>query len=295
VKIAIAGLANSHPYTDAGQLRELLPDVEFIVAEQDSGRRRKFLEQEPGAVEAAGVDEMVALAPDAAIVTVRPPEVGDIVEAFLDAGIPTYVTKPAAVTDEQLRRLDELVRGREHLFLTASVLRFASAMRALPDDVAAAHAIAEHHIDYWLHPDSRWQDEPDVGGGLVPIMGVHAFELLELVLGPTMRVTSCTTARVRDLDLKSPDLATGTAANDYGVLASFEINGMAEGQRYGIEITSEEATHTLQLGQGEDPYGFLTVVGAVVAMAGGAPSPLPWERTHAVLRAVVDARRFAGR
>lgn len=294
MKIAIAGLANSHPFTDARHLRELREDAGFIVADPDPERVERFLEEQPGSVAVATVEEMLEHSPSAAIVTVPPTAVGDIVEAFLAAGVPTYVCKPAAVTSEQFRRLEALVQGREQLFFTTSVLRYASAAAELPGEVGFAHVVAEHHIDYWREPGSRWQDDPEVGGGLVPMMGVHAFELLEHLLGPTMRVTSCTTIRIRDDGaLASPDLATGTAANDYGLLASFEVDGLAEGQRYAMELSTDESTHRIQLGEGADPFGSLTVARIVAAMAEGAPSPLPWERTRAVLRAVVDARAFA--
>ncbi len=294
MKIAIAGLANSHPFTDAQHLRELREDVSFLVADPDPERVERFLAEQPGSLALATVQEILEHSPSAAIVTVPPPSVGDIVEAFLDAGVPTYVCKPAAVTSEQLRRLEGLVQGREHLFFTTSILRYASAVAALPDDVGFAHVVAEHHIDYWREPASRWQDDPQVGGGLVPMMGVHAFELLELLLGPTMRVTSCTTTRIRDDGvLASPDVATGTAANDYGLLASFEVDGLAEGQRYALELSTDESTERVELGEGDDPYGSITVARAVAAMAEGAPSPLPWERSRAVLRAVVEARAYA--
>ena len=293
MKIAIAGLANSHPFTDAQHLRELHGDVEFVVADPDEERRAKFLEQEPSARVVESMAALAGEAPDAAVVTVQPQQVNALVEAFLDAAVPTYVCKPAAVTRQQLVELDALVEGREHLFLTASVLRFASAMAGVPTDAVIAHVVADHPIDYWVRPESRWQDDPDAGGGLVPVMGVHAFELLEAVLGPTMRVTACLASKVSDLDLTSPDVAAGSAVNDAGALATFEINGMAEEQRYVVELTTDDGSRDIPLGGGVDPYGFHTVARTIAAMAGGAPSPLPWVRSRAVLQAVVDARRLA--
>lgn len=293
MKIAIAGLANSHPFTDAQHLREMVPEVRFVVADPDEGRRAEFLEQEPSAQVVESPAALAAEAPDAAVVTVQPPLVNPIVEAFLDANIPTYVCKPAAVTKHQLAGLDALVEGREHLFFTASVLRYASALADVTDDAITAHVVAEHHIDYWLRPESRWQDDPEVGGGLIPMMGVHAFELLETVLGPTMRITSCLASKVSDHDLTSPDVASGTATNDFGALATFEVNGLAEGQRYSLEYRTEERSRTVPLGGGPDPYGFRATARVIAGMAGGAPSPLAWPRSRAVLKAIVDARRWA--
>lgn len=295
MKIAIAGLANSHPFTDARHLRDIRHDVEFVVADPDADRRAKFLEQEPEATVVESVAALVDEAPDAAVITLPPPQVPAIVESFLDAKIPVYVCKPAAVTRSQLAQLDALVEGRDHLFFTASVLRYATAVAGLGSDATTAHVVAEHDIAYWQDPASRWQDEPDVGGGLVPMMGVHAFELLELVLGPSMRITACLASKAGELDLSSPDIAAGSATNDAGALASFEISGLTQGQRYVVEYSTDAGHREIQLGGGQDPYGFLTVAKIIATMADGAPSPLPWARSRAVLQAVVDAGRLAAR
>lgn len=295
MKIAIAGLANSHPFTDAQHLTER-HGAEIVVYDESRERVDEFLERFPHAEVAGDVAELLSARPDAAVVTVRPPEVNMFVRRFLDVDVPTYVSKPAAVTQAQLAELEELVVHQEQLFFTASVLRYASSLDALPRqrDLAAAHVEANHHIDYWHRPESRWQDDPEIGGGLIPMMGVHAFELLEVLLGPTMRITSCIATRLADTGLASPEIASGTAANAAGAMATFEINGMSEGQSYVVEYMCDDDHRTIKLGAGEDPFGFLTVADLVAAMADGQPSPIAWEDTHAVLRAIVDARHFAG-
>lgn len=289
--VAFAGLANSHPFTDAGNLRELRPDSRFVAWDPNPARVQLFLAEHPETSVASSVEELLALGVDVVIVTVAPRDVAGITRRALDAGLPVVITKPAATNRAELDALVEAVAGREDRVLTSSVLRFASAMERLPERFRRAHVVAVHDIEYWRKPDQRWQDD---AGGLVPMMGVHAFELLEAVVGPGMRVTDCRAERRRDDELASPDVAEGTV--DGGVVpATFVIDGATPGQHYTVEVESPEGeTVAIRLGEGADPHGYLTIARHVLALADGQPSPLPWDRTMAVLTAVADAAALAG-
>lgn len=290
--IALAGLANSHPLTDARHLRELRPSVRLLAWDPSPQRCALFLAEQPEATLVDTFEELLAPQPDVVIVTRPPSEVADIVAAALEAGSAVSITKPAATSRSELEALETAIAGREERVFTTSILRFAPDLDGLPAPIRSVHVVAQHHIDYWLDPAQRWQDE---AGGLVPMMGVHAFELLECILGPTMHVTSCGTQRRSDWGLTSPDLAVGTVTAD-GVAATFEIDGLGDGQAYSVEV--ETLDHTVVrrvLGEsgGDDPLGYRRVTSHVLAMADGAPSPLPWQRSTAVLQAVVEAREHA--
>lgn len=292
MKIAYVGLANSHPFTDAEHVVALRDDVELHIWDEDASRMRRFVADYPDAVAHRSFDELLAAQPDGALITVPPNRVAPLARALLTVGCAVAITKPAATCHDELASLEAAVSGYEERVLTTSILRFAPDLAAVTGPVEQVHVVAAHDIAYWAAPESRWQDE---AGGLVPMMGAHAFELLEAVLGPTMRVTGCVASKASDLPLTSPDVASGTARNADGMRATFEIDGTVTGQSYRVEYTDADGRHSIQIGAngGADPFGSEAMTRHLLAMADGAPSPLAWDDTAAVLRAVADARRFA--
>lgn len=292
MKIAYVGLANSHPFTDAEHVVTLRDDVELHIWDEDTWRMRRFVADYPDAAAHRSFDELLANQPDGALITVPPNRVAPLARALLTVGCAVAITKPAATCHDELASLEAAVSGYEERVLTTSILRFAPDLAAVTGPVEQVHVVAAHDIAYWAAPESRWQDE---AGGLVPMMGAHAFELLEAVLGPTMRVTGCVASKASDLPLTSPDVASGTARNADGMRATFEIDGTVTGQSYRVEYTDADGRHSIQIGAngGADPFGSEAMTRHLLAMADGAPSPLAWDDTAAVLRAVADARRFA--
>ena len=292
MKIAYVGLANSHPFTDAEHVVALRDDVELHIWDEDASRMRRFAADYPDAIAHRSFDELLSAQPDGALVTVPPSRIAPLAGALLTAGCAVAITKPAATCHDELAALEAAVAGREGRVLSTSILRFAPDLAAVTGPVEQVHVVAAHDIAYWAVPESRWQDE---AGGLVPMMGAHAFELLEAMLGPMMRVTGCVARKASDLPLASPDVASGTASNADGVRATFEIDGTVTGQSYRVEYTDADGRHSIQIGEsgGADPFGSEAMTRHLLAMADGASSPLAWDDTAAVLRAVADARRFA--
>lgn len=292
MKIAYVGLANSHPFTDAEHVVALRDDVELHIWDEDASRMDRFVIDHPDAVAHRSFDNLLAAQPDGALITVPPSRVAPLVRALLTAGCAVAITKPAVTCHDELAALEAAVSGYEERVLTTSILRFAPDLAAVTGPVKQVHVVAAHDITYWAAPESRWQDE---AGGLVPMMGAHAFELLEVMLGPTMCVTGCVASKTSDLPLTNPDVASGTASNADEVRATFEIDGTVTGQSYLIEYTDSDGRHTIRIGEsgGADPFGSEAMTRHLLAMADGAPSLLAWEDTAAVLRGIADARRFA--
>lgn len=288
--IALAGLVNSHPYSDARNLQLLNPAVRFVFVEEDDARATAFLGEHPDALRLDSVQDLIRRRPAAAVVTVPPERVSEVIDPFLNAGIPSMVTKPAAVSAEQLADLDRTVQGRESLLLTTSILRYSSALTTLPKTIRHGRVTASHDILFWQDSASRWQD---ISGGLVPMIGIHAFELLEVCLGSSMRVIECHSQHLRDTGLSSPDRAFGTVVNDSGASMRFEINGLDPGESYAVEYREGNELVRIALEGGADPFGYKAVVRSLIAMADGAPSPLQWVHTQCVLRAVVAARELS--
>lgn len=290
--IGFAGLANTHPFADAQHLRELRPTVQFVAWDPSAQRRSLFAAEQPEAEVVDSLETLLARHPDAVVVSRPPVEVANLAKLALDGGAAVSITKPAATCATELQALESAIAGRERLVCTTSVLRFASDLEGLPTPIRRAHVVAQHHIDYWLDPAQRWQDE---AGGLVPMMGVHALEMLERILGPTVRVTSCQAQRVHDTGLASPDLAFGTVTAD-GADATFEVDAQSEEQQYKVEVETldgEVIRRVLGESGGDDPIGARAAARAVLTLADGGASPVAWEHSAAVLRGVVEARELA--
>lgn len=290
-RVAIIGLANSHPFTDARHLLDLRPDLEFLLVADEEPAVARFLDEHPQTVRCEALTDAISAQPEVALVTLAPTDVAECADALLNAGIPVAITKPAITSAAELARLDEVAKGREERVFTASVLRFAADLSRVPGSARYLRVVANHDISYWLNPESRWQDD---AGGLIPMMGVHALEILERLVGPTLRVTDCSAIRVRHEGLRSADFARGRASAS-GVEAEFVIDGTREGQSYEVTWATAEGSETIDLAGsgGDDPLGFRASARHVLAMADGEPSPIPWVRTRAVLQAIADAVALA--
>ncbi|MFI6815118.1 Gfo/Idh/MocA family protein [Nonomuraea sp. NPDC050328] len=289
MRIALAGLATSHPYADA---RVLARHAELAVWEPDPERLARFTAEHPAATVCAGLPELLDTAPDGVVLTVPTPLVAGALEPILELGVPVYVNKPAAATREQLLALDRLRPG-EHV-LTGSVLRFAPAFRALrvdPAEVLAVRVTVRHDVGQWARGHSPWQDAPEEGGGTLVTMGLHGVELLVALLGPDARLIGAGGA-VRGYDtLRSED--TGLMALQWwgsGILGTVEILGVTDDDSYTVTVHTRKGSEEVVL---HDDLGFEATVEAFLSMVGGAPSPVPWPEARAVLDLLISARESA--
>src|SRR5262245_21055416 len=119
--IAIAGLASSHPFTDARLLAASGADL--VVCDDEPGRLERFRGEHPGARVVSGLAELLAAKPDGAVLTVPTPRVPAALAGLLERGVPCFVNKPAAATRSQLAALARVVEADPRRVLTTSVLR----------------------------------------------------------------------------------------------------------------------------------------------------------------------------
>ncbi|GAA4230399.1 putative dehydrogenase [Streptosporangium album] len=294
MRIAIAGLATSHPYTDA---RTLASHADLMVWEEDQARLARFVEEHPTAEVAAGLDDLLAARPDGVVLTVPNPEVASALAPVLAADLPCFVNKPAAATAAQLAAVDALASARPELVLSTSVLRFAPAFTALGaedlGEVLSVRATVRHDVGLWAGGHNPWQDDPAVGGGTMVTMGVHGVELLVALLGPAVRLAGAAAATRSYTALKSEDTGVMALAWDSGVVGAVEVVGVTDEESYTVSVHTRAGTREAVVEPGSDPLfglGYRGVVEAFLAMVGGAPSPVPWEQTRAVLGTLVAAR-----
>ena len=75
-----------------------------------------------------------------------------------------------------------------------------------------------------------------------------------------------------------------------------EVLGDTVEDGYELSGLTRDGEHHWWLPAGDvDPYGGLGAMRAVLALAGGAPTPVPWSESRAVLAALADAVALADR
>ncbi|MFI6922968.1 Gfo/Idh/MocA family protein [Nonomuraea spiralis] len=294
MRIALAGLATSHPYTDA---RTLARHAELVVWEPDPERLRRFTEEHPTAKVATGLDEVLAGELDGVVLTVPNPEVPEALGRVLETGVPCFVNKPAAATRAQLDALRRLpVHER---VLSASVLRFAPAfagVRADLGDVSSVRATVRHDVGMWADGYNAWQDTPGEGGGTMVTMGIHGVELLVALLGPDVRLVGAAGARRHYRTLRSEDTGVLALRWGSGIVGTVEILGISEGNSYTVTLHGRHGSESVVIESGPDPVqglGYAGTMEAFLGMVRGGPSPVPWEQTLAILEVLVSAREQA--
>ncbi|MYS87679.1 Gfo/Idh/MocA family protein [Embleya scabrispora] len=295
MRLAFAGFAHSHPFTDAGVARDL--GVRRIDG-WDAGEPERFAafrerhECEP----AESLAELLGRRPDAVVVTVRPALIADTVARVLRAGVPCFVNKPAAASAAALAELDRAVAGYEERFLTTSVLRFAPAVTELAERIAgrrvlSARALVRHDIAGFLTPERAWQDDPAEGGGTLVSLGLHGAELLDAAAGPGARVLAATGSVLVHPTTRSEDVGAILLGWPDGRVGTIEVAGVGGDEVYEVAVQTEDGVETARLGgtDWQEALGYRATMRAVLAMAAGDPSPVPWPRTRAVLTCATTA------
>ncbi|SEG97199.1 Predicted dehydrogenase [Nonomuraea solani] len=292
MRIALAGLATSHPYTDA---RTLIRHADLVVWEQDPERLRRFADEHPRVKVAASLEEVLRGRLDGVVLTVPNPQVPQALAQVLETGAACFVNKPAAAGRAQLEQLDRLpIHDR---VLSGSVLRFAPAFasraRVAREEVLAVRATVRHDVGIWATGYNAWQDTPGEGGGTMVTMGIHGVELLVALLGPVVRLAGAAGGTRHYRTLRSEDTGVMALRWDDGITGTVEILGVSESESYEVTLHKRDSTETILIESGDDPIkglGYEGTIEAFLAMAGGAPSPVPWRETRAVLEVIVRAR-----
>lgn len=297
--IAFAGLATSHPYTDA---RTLAGHGDLAVWEPDRQRLDRFRAEHPDAEVFDDLAGLLAAKPDGVVLTVPTPQVAAALSDVLDRDLPCFVNKPAAATPAQLAALDPVVARAPHRVLSTSVLRFAPAFTSFRDELAstvdpaeivAVRAAVRHSVRPWAEGLNPWQDDPDQGGGTLVMMGIHGVELLVALLGPQVAVAGAAAATRRYATLRSEDTAVLALRWADGPIGTVEVIGVTDGEAYEVTVQTAAGPRSVTLSGGEDAetaLGYRGTIAAFLRMIGGEPSPVPWTETRAVLATLAAAR-----
>jgi predicted dehydrogenase len=297
MRIAFAGVAHSHPFSDARSARALGVD-EFAVWDADDHARRTDFASTWSARSHDSLADMLDHDPDVVVVTPRPQRIVPVVSAVLDRGIACFLNKVPAASAEALDALDAAIGTRAERFLTASVLRFAPAVRALGEelvgeDPVAVHVSVRHDIDVFTTAERRWQDDPRDGGGTAISMGLHAWEMLDAVLPGPVTALGGVAARIPGSRTISENTVAAHGLTHSGVPVTVDVVGAGTGECYELVVHTASGVRRATPGLDPEGLGYLDCFRAVLAMAGGAASPVPWERSRAVLRTTLTAAQRA--
>jgi len=296
MRIALAGLATTHPYADARTLRT---HADLVVWEEDPERLARFRAEHPQATVVPDLAALLAARPDGVVLTVPTPRIPDALAAVLEQDLPCFVNKPAAATAAQLAALEPVVARAPHRVLSSSVLRFAPEFvpfcvdRA---DVLAARVTVRHSVEVWAGGYNPWQDDPDVGGGTLVTMGIHGVELLVALLGPAVRLVGAAAGIRRYRTLRSEDTGVLALRWEDGIPGTVEVLGVTGAESYHVTVLTADGSREVVLTGGADAelaLGYRATIEAFLRMVDGAPSPVPWSETRAVLGAVTAARLTA--
>jgi len=314
MKIAVVGLAYSHPYTYTQILQRTGHTISHVwddVPERLEEFSGKFGVQAVSAPEEIPADQI-----DGAICTSRLPERIAHAVMFLGKGVPTYTSKPAATSLDRLEKITSTVRRTGTPWFSTSVLRYAPAVLGLKSylDMGKAGALIQvratscHYISHYMQEPGIWQDDPRRGGGSIINMGIHALEMLSVLVGPRVRRVWCKAGRRFHKESLSEDAAVIGLEWDDGLPGMIEVPCGVKGESFGVEIFGREAILKFSIPKGDiqeasgaalgdaDPwveFGYAGTMAAFVGMCRTRLMPVPLEETERLAKVLIAARESA--
>lgn len=183
-KIGIVGLGLKNPYTYAPLIKEKGAQVVAVYdtyPEQVREYARTF-----GCAEIYDIQNYPLV--DGVIVCGINSQHIELATFFLNRGIPVYIEKPLAHSVDSA--LEFIERHQGQCWYSASPLRFSPVYTQMVadiknggEDLQYCRVSVFHTMDHFIHDHSRrWHDDPNKGGGILIDIGIHAIELLNMVV-----------------------------------------------------------------------------------------------------------------
>jgi hypothetical protein len=111
--------------------------------------------------------------------------------------------------------------------------------------------------------------------------------------GTAVRLAGWVTATRRYAGLRSEDVALLTLQWDDGVPGNVEVIGVTGEESYAVTVHTTDGDRSVVLRGGpgtESALGYSATIEAFLGMVRGAPSPVPWAETRAILGVLAEAR-----
>ncbi|MFD5213979.1 hypothetical protein [Microbacterium sp. NPDC058345] len=306
VRVAFAGLAHSHPFSDAGGVQALGGQV-VAVHDSDADAAAGFAERFGGVV-AASPSDLLTVGAEAIIATPRPHETGALLDAIAaaDAAVPVFFNKVVAAGEAQFDAWEAVLAKTRTPIGTASVLRFAPALARFGEELADEEVVgvrvhAQHDNAGFQLSERAWQDDPAAGGGTLVTVGVHAWEMIDRLLpGAVFQARSGWTRRLDGSTTRSEDAAgvegvLQLPGGDRTVAAQVLVTGVPGPDRYAVDAVTAGGLRTLELAL-DDPLetlGFRGLIRALLAAARHGGVPAPWAEARIVVRNSIHAAAAA--
>lgn len=309
LRVAFAGLAHSHPYTDAANVRALGAEV-VGVHDADTAAAGEFAARFGGVV-VASLEELAVLRPDLVIATPRPHEVAPFLRSLGGGVAPVFANKVIAATEAQLAEVDRALAASSVAVGTSSVLRFAPALSALAaevapflqtlDDVLVLRVHAQHDNTGFQLPARSWQDDPQQGGGTAVTVGVHAWEMVDVLLPGATLVSGSGWTRVR----RGSSTVSEDAAGIDGLLrvpgaqrevpVQVLVTGSPGPDAYTLEVVSADGIRALALDvdDANEELGFHGLIRALLDAAAHGETVAPWTSARVVVANTIHAADIA--
>ncbi|MDR2998114.1 MAG: Gfo/Idh/MocA family oxidoreductase [Microbacterium sp.] len=290
MRVAFAGAAHSHPFADAANLATRGAQLIGVWDADDADRRDDFAARFAVPV-FAGLPELLTERPDVVVATPRTPRAVGIAVACAEADVPVFFNKTVAADAEGLARWEALPEAPR---FTSSVLRFAPELVAfaagLPSRPRAIEVHAQHDIAGFVTGARSWQDSPSGAGGTMVNIGVHAWEMLDVLLpGATAEILSA--VRVTT-DSSASELLATVHARVGEIPVTLTIAGVDGADRYAVRTWHDEGMRELVLPDDADGLGYGGIADAVLRLAAGTV-PVDAARTSAVYRNTIAAADLA--
>ncbi len=314
MKFAVVGLAYSHPYTYTQILQRTGHTITHVW--DDVPERLEEFSVKFGVPAVPDARDIPVAELDGIICTHRLPERIDQAVTFLEKGIPTYTSKPAATSPAQLEKITSAVRRTGTPWFSTSVLRYAPALLALKShlekgkagSLIQVRATSCHYISHYMEEPGLWQDDPRRGGGSIINMGIHALEMLSVLVGPRVRRIWCQAGRRFHAESLSEDAAVIGLEWEDGLPGMIEVPCGVKGESFGAEVFGREAILKFSIPKGDiqeasgaalgdaDPwveFGYAGTMAAFVEMCRTRRMPVPLEETERLAKVLIAARESA--
>jgi predicted dehydrogenase len=121
-------------------------------------------------------------------------------------------------------------------------------------------------------------------------MGVHGVELLVASLGDDVRLTGASAASRHYRTLRSEDTAVLGLRWGNGIGGTVTFLGATDAESYELTLHTRAGELRAVLRGGIEELGYRATLNAFLSMVDGAPSPVPWAQTRAILEVLSEAR-----
>ncbi|MGV8857471.1 hypothetical protein [Rhodoglobus sp.] len=306
IRVAFAGLAHSHPFTDATnlvRLKEQGVEVDVVgVYDSDASQAEIFAERFACAA-ASTLDALITLDADLFIVTARPHEITAYAKTLLsETSAPLFFNKVVAANHTQLRNWIAAIDSAPERVGTSSVLRFAPRLRELAEQTAGAEIwglriLVQHDIAMFLAEGRKWQDDPELGGGTLVTIGTHAWEIVDQLL-PQATLASPAQGWIHHA-INSASTSEETAQLDgwlvtpggTNVPLALTVTGTPGPEVYAVDVFTATGTHSLTLSStnANDSLGFAELADELVRNAQLGRTTTPWSSAQTIVANTIHA------